>query len=167
MSTTPVDPPAGPASRPLPDVDYDAMRAGMDDIVPFLPVVGIKCTELSFGRAVCVLPDRTEVHNHIGSLHAGAMFTTGESAAGMAFTGAFADQLDRILPLAAGAQIRYRAVARGDLTVEATLGGDVTELRERLAQDGKVAFPVEVEMRDPDGKLCAEMTVDWHLRLRD
>lgn len=149
------------------EVDYDAMRQAMGAIVPFLPVVGVTCTELSYGRAVCVLPDRTEVHNHIGTLHAGAMFTAGESAAGMAFTGAFADQLDRILPLAAGAQIRYRAVARGDLTVTATLPGDVDELRERLARDGKVAFPVTVEMHDPDGTLCAEMSVDWHLRLRD
>ncbi|MDX1511500.1 MAG: DUF4442 domain-containing protein [Nitriliruptorales bacterium] len=145
-------------------VDWDAMRAGMDTIVPFIPVVGIRCTEMSVGRAVCVLPDRTEVHNHIGSLHAGAMFTAGESAAGMAFTGAFVDQLDRIHPLAAGAQIRYVAVARGDLTVEATLRDDVGDIRERFARDGKVTFVVDVDMRDPDGKLCVEMSVDWHVR---
>ena len=145
-------------------VDWDSMRAGMDTIVPFIPVVGIRCTEMSVGRAVCVLPDRTEVHNHIGSLHAGAMFTAGESAAGMAFTGAFIDQLDSIQPLAAGAQIRYLAVARGDLTVEATLRDDVADIRERLARDGKVTFVVDVEMRDPEGVPCVEMSVDWHVR---
>lgn len=149
------------------DVDWEAMRAGMDTIVPFIPVVGIRCTEMSIGRAVCVLPDRTEVHNHIGSLHAGAMFTAGESAAGMAFTGAFVDQLERIHPLAAGAQIRYLAVARGDLTVEATLRDDVAEIRDRLARDGKVRFVVDVEMRDPEGTPCVEMTVDWHVRRKD
>ena len=120
--------------------------------------------ELSADRAVLRLPDRADVHNHVGGPHAGAMFTLGESATGAVVIGTFSDLLDRFVPLAAGAQIRYRALAMGPVTAEAKLASSAEEVRAALAADGKARFEVDVIIRDEAGTTTGEMSVTWALR---
>ena len=36
-------------------------------------------------------------------------------------------------------------------------------MKAQLAQDGKVAFPVAVDIFDSEGTLAAQVTVDWYL----
>ena len=80
-------------------------------------------------QAVCVLPDREDLHNHVGGPHAGALFALGETASGAVVLGAFADQLGRATPLAVRADIAYQKLARGDVTATARLGADRTAQR--------------------------------------
>src|ERR1700761_3444157 len=72
------------------DVDLDAIAKGMALAVPYIGHMGIEVTELSEGEATALLPDRPELHNHVGSQHAGALFGVAETASGAAFVGAFA-----------------------------------------------------------------------------
>jgi acyl-coenzyme A thioesterase PaaI-like protein len=37
----------------------------------------------------------------------------------------------------------------------------------RVESDGRVEFPVEVEMTDEQGNVVAVMTVNWHVRRND
>ena len=69
-----------------------------------------------------------------------------------------------ITPLAKSARIDYLKLARGPITATGTLSEDVPALLERLEADGRVEFPIEVELRDADGVVVARMTVDWHIR---
>jgi hypothetical protein len=34
----------------------------------------------------------------------------------------------------------------------------------KLDSDGRVEFPIAVELADADGQIVAKMTVDWHVR---
>ena len=145
-------------------MDYEALKAGLANVVPFNAHVGIELTELSAGRAVAVLPERPELANHVGSQHAGALFTTGEWASGAAFVAAFADQMGEITPLAEKAEIHYTAIARGPISATATLGADPADLKSELAAKGRVRFDVTVELTDGDGKIVATMTVGWYVR---
>ncbi len=99
-----------------------------------------------------------------GGLHAGAMFTLAESATGAVVIGSFGDLLDRYTPLAAGAQIRYRALAMGPVTAEARLARPSAEVRADLADAGKARFDIDVVIRDESGATTGEMTVSWALR---
>src|ERR1700761_8811407 len=72
------------------DVDLDAIAKGMALAVPYIGHMRIEVTELSEGEATALLPDRPELHNHVGSQHAGALFGVAETASGAAFVGAFA-----------------------------------------------------------------------------
>src|SRR3954469_20680552 len=125
-------------------MDYETVRAGYEQAIPFAVHLGLKVTEISAGRAVVELPDDADLRNHVGSQHAGALFTAGEAASGGAFVGAFAERMGDITPLAKSAEIDYRKLAKGPITATGRLSRDKAELFAQLDSDGRVEFPVEV-----------------------
>jgi acyl-coenzyme A thioesterase PaaI-like protein len=145
-------------------VDYEAIRAGLSQAIPFNGHVGLELVEVGEGRGVVKLPDSPELHNHVGSQHAGALFSAGEFASGGAFVGAFVEHMGSITPLARSAQIDYRKLARGEITAVGTLSEGKDALLAKLEADGRVEFPIEVELSDADGQVVAAMTVNWHVR---
>jgi uncharacterized protein (TIGR00369 family) len=149
------------------DIDFDAIAKGMAIAVPYISHMGIEVTEMSEGAATAVLPDRPELHNHVGSQHAGALFGVAETASGAAFVGAFAARMGDLTPLARSAEIAYVKVARGAVEARAKLGVPAAEALTTLDQDGRVDFSVEVEMTDGEGDIVATATVDWNVRLKD
>ena len=149
------------------EVDLDAIAKGMALAVPYIGHMGIEVTAMSDGAATALLPDRPELHNHVGSQHAGALFGVAETASGAAFVGAFAARMGDVTPLARSAQIAYLKVARGQVEAKAQLGMPPAEALAALDADGRVDFSVEVEMTDPEGLVVATATVDWNVRLKD
>ena len=145
-------------------MDFDAVAAGLNQAIPFNRHVGLVVEEVAPGRGVVTLPEGEHLHNHVGSQHAGGLFSAGEAASGGAFLGAFAEHLGGLTPLAKSASIDYRKIARGPVTAVGTLGADVDALLGAIEADGRVEFPVEVEMTDGDGNVVATMTVHWHVR---
>src|SRR5215467_15397705 len=133
-------------------IDYDAIAQGMTQAVPFAGYLEIEVTKVAPGEAIAVLPERPELKNHVGSQHAGALFTAAETASGAAFVGAFAERMGDVTPLARGAEIAYEKIAAGEITATARLGADIAETLATLDAEGKVEFPCEVELTDGDGQ---------------
>jgi acyl-coenzyme A thioesterase PaaI-like protein len=149
------------------EVDYEAVAAGLGQAIPFNVYIGLKDTTIGQGGGSVKLPDDEHLRNHVGSQHAGALFSAGEAASGAAFVGAFLDIMGEITPLAEGAEIAYRKIARGEITATATFSEDREELKAKLNAEGRIRFPVAVEMTDADGTVVAEMTVKWYVRRND
>jgi uncharacterized protein (TIGR00369 family) len=147
-------------------IDFDLIAKGMTQAVPFAGHLDLEITEVGEGEATVVLPDRPELKNHVGSQHAGALFTAAETASGAAFVGAFAERMGDVTPLARSAEIAYEKIANGAITATATLGVDAAEALATLDAEGKVEFPCEVELSDKDGQRVATATVHWHVRLK-
>ena len=147
--------------------DYDAIAAGMTQAVPFAGYLGLEITKVAEGEATVVLPERQELTNHVGSQHAGALFTAAETASGAAFVGAFAERMGDVTPLARGAEIAYEKIAKGPITASATLGVPKDEALATLDADGKVEFPCEVVLTDTAGTQVATATIRWHVRLNN
>jgi acyl-coenzyme A thioesterase PaaI-like protein len=145
-------------------LDYEAVRAGLEAAIPYNRHVGLEVAEVGEGRGVITLPEDDRLHNHVGSQHAGALFSAGEAASGAAFVGAFAEHMGNITPLARSAEISYLKLAKGPITATGTLQGTREELLSALEGDGKVEFPVRVDLADANGNTVAEMTVNWHVR---
>jgi uncharacterized protein (TIGR00369 family) len=145
--------------------DFDAIAKGMTMAVPFAGTLGLEITEMTEGRAVVLLPERQDLTNHVGSQHAGALFTAAETASGGAFVSAFAERMGDVTPLARSAEIAYEKIAKGPIEATATLGIDKDEALATLDADGKVEFPCQVELTDGAGTRVATATVDWHVRL--
>jgi acyl-coenzyme A thioesterase PaaI-like protein len=144
-------------------MDFEAIRGGLQQAIPFNTHLGLEVAEVGEGVGVVRLPDRSELRNHVGSQHAGALFAAGEAASGAAFVGAFADRLGDVTPLAQGGRITYRKVARGVITATGRLATDRDELLGALDEEGVVRFCVDVELRNGADDVVAEMTVDWHV----
>jgi len=146
--------------------DFDLIAKGMSQAVPFVGYLGLEITAISEGEATVVMPERPELLNHVGSQHAGALFTAAETASGAAFVGAFAERMGDVTPLARSAEIAYEKIASGPITATARLGVDAAEALATLNGEGKVEFPCEVELTDAGGQRVGSATVHWHVRLK-
>lgn len=145
--------------------DFDAIAQGMTQAVPFAGHLGLEITSVAEGKAVVLLPERPELTNHVGSQHAGALFTVAETASGAAFVGAFAERLGEVTPLARSAEISYEKIAKGPIEARARLAVPAAEALATLDSEGKVVFPCEIELTDASGLRVATATVHWHVRL--
>jgi acyl-coenzyme A thioesterase PaaI-like protein len=145
-------------------MDYEAVRAGLEQAIPFNGHLGLEVVDVGEGSGSVRLPDDERLRNHVGSQHAGGLFSAAEAASGAAFVGAFMEGMGEITPLAKSAQIDYLKLAKGPVLATATLGEDKASLLQRLDADGRVEFPVSVSLTDADGTEVATVTVDWHVR---
>ncbi len=144
---------------------FEAIAQGMTQAVPFAGFLGVEITSVGAGEAIARLPERPELTNHVGSQHAGALFTVAETASGAAFVGAFAERMGDVTPLARSAEISYEKIANGPVEASAKLGVDPAAALATLDAEGKVVFPCEVELNDADGQRVATAVVQWHVRL--
>lgn len=145
-------------------MDYDAIRGGLQEAVPFNSHLGLEIQEVGAGVGVVKLPDRSELRNHVGTQHAGALFAAGEAASGAAFVGTFAERLGDITPLVRNAEIAYRKPGQGAITATGRLGNEPDELLADLDDAGKVEFVVDVELTNAHGDCVAEMSVQWSVK---
>lgn len=142
----------------------EQIKTQMPVSVPLVGTMNIAYLDVTETTAHLRLPDQPALHNHVGGLHAGAMFTLAESASGAVVLGAFSDLLDRAVPLAASAEITYRKLALGDVDAVATLVTDPAQVRRELDAGGLPKFDVAVELTNAGREVTATMTVRWALK---
>jgi acyl-coenzyme A thioesterase PaaI-like protein len=140
------------------------VAAGLSQAIPFNVHLGLETVTVAPDHGVVKLPSAGHLHNHVGSQHAGALFSAGEAASGAAFVGAFVEIMGEITPLAESAEIAYRKLAKGEITATGRFTENAQELRAKLTEEGRVRFPIEVEMTNAEGMVVAEMTVRWYVR---
>src|SRR3954451_10115232 len=112
--------------------DFDLIAQGMTQAVAFAGHLGLEITSIAEGEATVILPERHELTNHVGSQHAGALFTAAETASGAAFVGAFAERRGDVTPLARSAEISYERIATGPIEARAKLGVPAAEAQSTL-----------------------------------
>lgn len=142
---------------------YDRIKQQMMDTLPFVRLLGISIDDIGAGTSRVSMPEDPRLNNHLGTQHAGALFTLAETASGAAMAGGFAELILGLRPVAKESRIQYQKLARGATRAEGRVPGDLAALKAQLAQDGKVAFPVAVDIFDSEGTLAAQVTVDWYL----
>lgn len=147
--------------------DFEAIRAGLQSAIPFNTHLGLEILEVAPARGVVRLPDTETLRNHVGSQHAGALFSLGEAASGAAFVGAFAARLGDLVPLAERAEIAYRRIALGPITATATLATPPEKILEDLEAEDRARFEVGVDLVNGAGDTVADMTVHWYVRAGD
>lgn len=147
-----------------PKAVYAILRNRLATMVPLNTLLGIDITAVGDGTAEARLPMRKELTNHIGSMHATAIFGLAEAASGGAMSGAFAPVVTTIRPVAASASVEFIKIARDDLIAHAKTEDSPAALRRALAEEGKVAFDVLVDVQDAAGAEIARIRVGWHVR---
>ncbi len=145
-------------------MDASAIAASLERI-PYTLEMGIVIDRALSGEVEMTLPDATANQNMVGIVHAGALYTFGETVAGIA---AGFELLDRAFPLARGAQIRYLRPARGAIRGRASVPpGDSQRVELELERDGRSELRVAVSLLDASGETVAEMDVDYAFRPRE
>ncbi|MBY0241000.1 MAG: DUF4442 domain-containing protein [Burkholderiaceae bacterium] len=142
---------------------YERIKQHMMETLPLVRTLGICIDSIGPGTAEVSMPDDGKLHNHLGTPHAGALFTLAETASGAAMAGGFAELIMGLRPVAKESRIQYQKVAKGATRASGRVPGDLAALKAQLAADGKIAFPVEVDIFDEHGTLAAQVQVDWYL----
>lgn len=145
-------------------LDLNGVRISFPQAVPMVGTMNLEFGELSTHRAVMMLPDQREFHNHVGGPHAGAMFTLAESASGALVLANFGDRLADVTPLAVEASIRYLKLAMGPVTATATLDRPGSEILAELDAGARPEFAIAIDLTTLDGALTGQMNIVWTLK---
>jgi acyl-coenzyme A thioesterase PaaI-like protein len=137
------------------------MRAVLAQI-PYTRGLGITLDRVDGGEVGMTLPAGDANLNLAGTVHAGLLYTFGETLAGVA---AGLETLDRAFPFARRAEIRYCRPARGAVRGTARVAaGEITRVLDELAVSGRSELTVHARLADADDATVAEMSVDYAFR---
>jgi acyl-coenzyme A thioesterase PaaI-like protein len=137
------------------------MRATLAKI-PYTNTLGLTLDRVVDGEVQMTLPDGDANRNLAGTVHAGLLYTFGETLAGVA---AGLETLEQAFPFARRAEIHYRRPARGTVHGTARVeSSDVQRVLDELARDGRSELTVRARLSGDDGETVAEVDVDYAFR---
>ena len=145
-------------------MDFTTLVSQMPQAVPMVGTLHIEFLELDPQRVVLRLPDDPAYHNHIGGLHAGAMFTLAETATGAIVLGNFGMHMDRAVPLAVESTIRYKKIAKGPIYAEALMHDTPESIMARLDAGERPEWTIEVSLATEDWTVTGEASFLWTLK---
>lgn len=140
------------------------VKMQMDGKVPFAKVCGVRLLTMGNGFATCELKQRSDLQNAQGHVAEGALFTLAETCSGAAMAGGFASVILGVRPVAAQVEFTSVCAANGDTVATARVVDSIVDLKQKLAKERKINFPVQVEVNDSTGKQVARMVVTWNLK---
>jgi len=117
--------------------------------IPFVKHVGIKQRE----EHLYLHPTATLL-NHIGTLHAGAIYTLAETVSGMVLMRYFPELESKVTALLRNSDIRYKSPAKTTLYTTAKI--DKTEAEtflQRLEKRGRASVNVHVVVKDKENDI--------------
>jgi acyl-coenzyme A thioesterase PaaI-like protein len=142
-------------------VDERAMNATLAKI-PYTRGLGLTLDRVVDGEVQMTLHDRDANRNLAGTVHAGLLYTFGETLAGVA---AGLETLEQAFPFARRAEIRYRRPALGAVHGTARVEPhEIERVRGELARDGRSELTVRALLAGDDGEIVAEVDVDYAFR---
>ena len=132
--------------------------------IPFVENVGIDTTKSD----AIVLADAQSIHNHIGTIHAGALYTLAETQSGYALKDIFQDHFDEtIMPLLRGAEVKYRLPAQGDIVAQASVADEEQEkFLAQFSKRGRGIISVAVTLKNSEKKIVFEGKFSWFIQRR-
>ncbi len=145
------------------DPQRENLRRLIEEQIPFLQKVAVRVEEIGANHVRLRLPHDPTNDNYVGTTHAAAIFSFGETCAGLAAGAVF--DLTRLRMLARRAEIEYRKPVTGDLVSAVEIAPEtVASVEQKVERQGKAALPIKVTMKNAAQETVAEMTVEYHFR---
>lgn len=135
----------------------EMLTAFAQNTVHFLKTADVKIRQMNANSATVFLDNQKAVQNHIGGIHAAAMFLLIETATGLALG---MNVSDNCIPLAKSTQIDYKKMTKSSLTATATLTDEQIEII-TSTEKGEVNIAVEIVDDEGNEPLQASMTWAW------
>ncbi len=142
----------------------DELGAALAASVPFVATVGYRVTEIEGDRVTVTLPNRDDLHNHIGTAHAAVAYGAAETATGAVLLNAIGDRFGRVLPVLKNAEIRYTAPAAGVVSAVATPRRAPADAIAACLDEGRALLEVDCMIYSEDGSENAKASFTWYLK---
>lgn len=112
-----------------------------------------------------MLPGRASYHNHVGTVHAAALYALAETSSGDALVRAFADVRERYVPLLRRGEIKYSRPARGTMYGSARIGdAERAALRTDLDRRGRGTMAYDATVCDAGGQRVVTVRFEWFVQ---
>lgn len=132
-------------------------------IVPFNRPHGFRVLAISDEAVKTFAPYRKKNWNHVKGIHACALATVGELAAGLTLMSHFSPLTYRIIM--ANITIDYHYQAKKDIVATSQFSASLKEsLSREIDHAGKVMQTVITELHDTDGQLVATVKTTWQIK---
>lgn len=105
-----------------------------------------------------------DLTNHVGTMHAGALFALGEAASGLCAMRALGGVFVEARAVTRSASIEFRRPAVGRIRTLAEPLQPVKETLEALEREGRASFEISVKLLDRSDTEVAEVRITWALR---
>lgn len=131
--------------------------------IPYLQPHRLEVTEQTGEHIKVKMPFGKQLTNHVGTLHASALFTIAETAAGLHATDLIPG--NRAIPLLRGATVKYTRRASGDLTATASVkDGSAAEVITAFDANDRADVDIEVDVTDAENETVFNGTFDYAMR---
>ena len=132
--------------------------------VPFNRFLGIRPSART--GYILELADKDYLLNHLGTLHAGALFSLAEATSGEFLLRQFHHSELDVIPVVRKAEIKYSRSAESPVYSTADFTeNSVDEIHAGLKERGKVLVEVRVELYDETNERIAVSGIQWFLAL--
>ena len=133
--------------------------------IPYVMWHGIRVLGQAPGQVKLSLNGREEVANYVGTMHAGALYTLAETAAGVVANAIISDNLAYVL-LREG-NVRYTRPAEGEVVATAKVDALVArQAQAKFAEQARADVEVGVTIENAKGDSVFVGTFDYALRPR-
>lgn len=133
---------------------------------PFNAHLKAKMLEWNDNLCVIAVKRRRRVRNHVGSIHAGALFTLGETCAGLVIIRNF--PFGRFRPLMSDVRVNYSKQARGDVVGSCVIPPEtIARMHEDLVNNEIPFVEIVTTIHDEDQLLLATVTTVWQVKRWD
>jgi hypothetical protein len=134
--------------------------------IRFNAFLGIKRDSADLAAPLC-LPESTDYHNHLDTVHASAQFALGEAASGDCLLRRFRDLTERetLVPVVRTVEVKYRKPAQGAIRATAEITDEIeSATRSTLARKGRAVIPVAVTIVDSAGQMTMTAVFEWFVQ---
>ena len=127
--------------------------------VPFNKMIGINDE-----NGVVTLPIHDQHLNHLGTVHATAIYGLAEACSGQFILKKFGEEFPGALAVTRNGTIKYKSPAKQDLAAEvASSKPNLEQAKDQLRFKGAAKISVEVKVRSSN-EIVAIAAFDWFLR---
>ena len=105
-----------------------------------------------------------KLKNHVGTLHAGALFGLAEATSGEFLLHEFSEYKSEVIPLVRKAEIKYNKAASGEVKAKAMfLESDKANALFSLEEKNRAFIKVKVDIHNAQNQKVLHAIFDWYL----
>ncbi len=130
--------------------------------LPFNHLIGLELGDPGSDFLVS-LPDDVKYTNHLGTVHASALFAVAEAASGLFLLRHFGADAG-LVPVVRRVEAKFRKPGRGRVSARALVAPEEpSRWSAELARRGRVVASVPIEVVGADGETAVWATIDWFI----
>jgi acyl-coenzyme A thioesterase PaaI-like protein len=133
----------------------------------------MKATDIPFAKHTGInergdelsLDFKSDVLNHIETIHASAQFTLAETQSGMHLQRLFSELEGKVVAVLRDAQVKYKKPAQAKIIAYASADKEAIEkFKSQFDKKGRGSLVVEVQIKDINDVLTCQATFSWFVQ---